>query len=141
MSSNNGNASPLGARALTTATVQEIHLELIRRTERNNFDGAQVLADLMAHREDWRAVLFDTHGLASNGVVCGLIKLRDMADNFYNVDTLYILAVNELAAQRLAAFAEEWAADAVQVYDEEETNHRLGGCSDNHLCLVTMWWD
>ena len=124
---------------LATASVQELHSELIRRTQHNNFDGEQILADLLAQRETWRAVLFDT-GLVSSGESCGLIKLRDMAENIYNVDTLYILAVNESAAHRLAAFAEPWLVETVQTYSQEETNNLLGGCDDN-LRLVEMWWD
>jgi hypothetical protein len=63
-----------------------------------------------------------------------------MADNFYNVDTLYILAVDEAAAHRLAALAEPWLADDVQLYYQRATNLHLGGCDDD-LRLVTMWWD
>src|SRR6266699_1941011 len=37
---------------LATATVQDIHLELIRRSEHNAFHGERVLADLLAHRND-----------------------------------------------------------------------------------------
>jgi len=125
---------------LAAASVQELHLELIRRTTHNNFDGARVLADLLAQREDWQAVLFDTYDLVLGGESSGLIKLRDMADNFYNVDTLYILAVNEQAAERLAAFAESWMADTVQIYDQEKTNGLLG-CYDDNLRVVEMWWD
>jgi hypothetical protein len=51
---------------LATATVQDIHLELMRRSEHNAFHGARVLADLLAHRQDWQAVLFDTYGLATD---------------------------------------------------------------------------
>src|SRR5919197_2759642 len=89
---------------LATATVQEIHLELMRRSEHNAFHGARVLADLLIHRQDWQAVLFDTYGLATDrGLPARLLKLRDMASNDYNVDTLYILAVNEAAAHCLTA--------------------------------------
>ncbi len=122
------------------ASVQEIHLELIRRSQHNNFDGEQVFADLLAHRADWQAVLFDTYALIEGNSLSGLIKLRDMAENFYNVDTLYILAVDEVAAQRLAALAELWLADTVVIHDQDETDDHLGGCDDN-LRLVTMWWD
>ena len=132
--------SDLNTASLTGATVQEIHLELIRRSQHNFFDGEQVLADLLAHREDWQAVLFDAPNLAGGSWMSGLIKLRDMAANIYNVDTLYILAVDEGAAHRLAALAEPWEADDVQVYDQDETDDHLGGCDDN-LRLVTMWWD
>ena len=136
---NNGH-NPYLSNTLTTATVQELHLELIRRTQHNNFDGAQVLADLLANREAWQAVLFDTYALAMSGRTSSLIKLRDMADNIYNVDSLFILAVNEESAHRLASLAEPWLADTVQVYSQEETDSLLGGC-DDHLRLVVMWWD
>ena len=97
---------------LATATVQDIHLELIRRSEHNAFHGERVLADLLAHRQDWQAVLFDTYGLATDrGLPARLTKLRDMASNDYNADTLYILAVHEEAAQRLATLAESWGGE------------------------------
>ena len=51
---------------LAAATVQDIHLELMRRSEHNAFHGARVLADLLAHRQDWQAVLFDTYGPATD---------------------------------------------------------------------------
>ena len=125
---------------LATATVQDIHLELIRRSEHNAFHGERVLADLLAHRQDWQAVLFDTYGLATDrGLPARLLKLRDMASNSYNADTLYILAVHEEAAQRLVALAESWGADP-RVYSQEDTERALGtGCTSG--CLVQMWWD
>jgi hypothetical protein len=106
-----------------------------------------VCADLLTHRGDWQAVVFDTNALTGGGGLSGLIKLRDMAADCYNVDTLYILAIDEAAARRLAALAEPWLADNVQVYNQRDTNHRLGGCDDSpstssgrRLRLVTMWW-
>ena len=125
---------------LATATVQDIHLELIRRSEHNAFHGARVLADLLTHRQDWQAVLFDTYGLATDrGLPTPLLKLRDMAYNDYNADTLYILAVNEAAAQRLTALAESWGAEP-RMYSQEETERALGTSCANE-CLVQMWWD
>jgi hypothetical protein len=76
---------------LATATVQDIHLELIRRSEHNAFHGTRVLADLLAHHQDWQVVLFDTYGLATDrGLPARLLKLRDMAVNDYNADTRVI---------------------------------------------------
>ncbi len=117
---------------LTEATVQEIQLELIRRHQHNYFDGQEVAEDLMAHRDWWEAVLMDTSA--------GLVKLRDLGDNFWNVDTLYILATDEPNARRLAKLGERWSADSVIVYDEEETEWELGGGIEEQR-LVTMWWD
>ncbi len=134
------DSSRFEALSLGAATVQDIHLELIRRSRHNYFDGEQVFADLLAQRADWQAVLFDTNALAGGGGLSGLIKLRDLTENIYNVDTLYILAVDEAAAQRLAAWAEPWLADTVDIHDRDETNRHLGGC-DEDLRLVTLWWD
>ncbi len=117
---------------LTEATVQEIQLELIRRHQHNYFEGEEVAEDLMAHREWWEAVLMDTGAR--------LVKLRDLADNFWNVDTLYILAANEHSARRLAELGERCLADTVSVYEEEETRWELGGGIEQQR-LVTMWWD
>lgn len=117
---------------LTEVTVQEIQLELIRRHQHNYFDGKEVAEDLMTHREWWEAVLMDTSA--------GLVKLRDLGNNLWNVDTLYILATNERSARRLAELGERWLADSVAVYDEEETNWELGGGIEEQR-LVTMWWD
>ena len=126
--------------SLATATVQDLHLELIRRSEHNAFHGEQVLADLLAHRHDWLAVVFDTYGLAADrGLPARLLKLRDLADNVYNADTLYLLAVDEKAAHRLAALAESWGSEP-HVYSQEDTERALGP-SDANERLVQMWWD
>jgi hypothetical protein len=125
---------------LATATVQDIHLELIRRSEHNAFHGDRVLADLLAQRQDWQAVLFDTYGLATDrGLPARLLKLRDMAYNDYNADTLYILAVHAEAAQRLAALAEFWGGES-HIYSQEDTERALGTSGTNER-LVQMWWD
>jgi hypothetical protein len=125
---------------LATATVQDIHLELIRRSEHNAFQGTRVLADLLAHHQDWQAMLFDTYGLATDrGLPARLLKLRDMASNDYNADTLYILAVDEAAAHRLAALTEAWGAEP-HIYSQEDTERALGtSCAIERL--VQMWWD
>jgi hypothetical protein len=55
------NAKPMfdPSTSLATATVQDIHLELIRRSEHNAFHGARVLADLL------RAIQFSERGCKS----------------------------------------------------------------------------
>jgi len=85
-------------------------------------------------------VLFDTYGLATGcGLLARLLKLRDMASNDYNADTLYILGVDEAAAHRLAALAEAWGAE-LHIYSQEDTERALGtSCAIEPL--VQMWWD
>jgi len=128
---------------LTEATVQEIQLELIRRHEHNNFYGEEVAADLMAHQEWWDAVLMDVLGLASQYGIpgAGLIKLRDLPYNLWNVDTLYVLATDEDSARRLAELGDQWLADSAIVHDEEDTGRALGTSGVRGRRLVTMWWD
>ena len=68
-----------------------------------------------------------------------LLKLRDMASNDYNADTLYILAIDEAAAHRLATLAEAWGAEPL-IYSQEDTERALGtNCAIERL--VQMWWD
>ncbi|MEK7277804.1 MAG: hypothetical protein AAB427_10680 [Chloroflexota bacterium] len=120
---------------LTAATVQEIQLELIRRTQHNSFDGEQVHKDLLAHRDWWEAVLLDGPSPLN------LIKLRDLSGNYWNTDTLFILAVGEADANRLKELGEQWLADSVETYGAEATGRELGTSDPGDRRLVQMWWD
>src|SRR5438105_64058 len=104
---------------LTEATVQEIQLELIRRTQFNAFDGERIVAALKTHCDLWTAVLMERLGLSQSGRLppAGLIKLRDLAGNYWNVDTLYILCPDTPRARRLGDIAEteDWGG-MVQVH-------------------------
>ena len=89
---------------LAEATAQDIQLELIRRHQYNAFDGEKVAAKLWEHRDLWDAVMMDRLAISSPGRLpsMGLIKLRDLPDNLWNVDTLYSLAASKGAGERLA---------------------------------------
>jgi hypothetical protein len=72
----------------------------------------------------------------------GLIKLRDLGDNLWNADTLYILTPTEAAARRLAVLCEteDWGG-MVQVHaNENEVDDALGG-SEPEQAIVSIWWD
>jgi hypothetical protein len=79
---------------LGEATAQDIQLELIRRWQFNAFDGERVAAKLLEHRDLWESVMMDRLALSGFGDLpaMGLIKLRDLPYNEWNVDTLYMLA-------------------------------------------------
>lgn len=130
----------VSSKTLAEATVQEIQLELIRRTQHNFFHGEKVVNDLLAHREWWEAVLMDTCNLPQNIPGGSLIKLRDLKLNLWNVDTLYILAPDEKSARQLAGLGKVWQADSVTIYDEKDTDRLLGGGGMGRR-LVVMWWD
>lgn len=131
-------------KPLAEATVQEIQLELIRRTSFNAFNGERVVKWLLAHRELWEAVYMDRLALMRVRRVpaAGLIKLRDLPDNYWNVDTLYILAPNADVARQMAVAieTEDWGG-LVRVLDErEEVDDAMGGAEEN-VAIVSVWWD
>ena len=135
---------PLFSKPLPDATVQEIQLELIRRTRFNSFDGERVVASLLAHRTLWEATLMDRFCFSNPGRLPtdGLIKLRDLADNIWNVDTLYILAPNRDCARQLASLAEveNWGGMVRVHTDQRAIDDALGGIEEKHA-VVSIWWD
>jgi hypothetical protein len=129
---------------LWDATVQEIQLELLRRTSFNALDGPRVVDSLLRNHELWLAFMLDRLWLDMKRRLpgSGLIKLRDLPDNLWNADTLYILCPNATAAHRLAAIMEEedWAGMATVYDDRKEVDSALGTGGDDYA-LVAVWWD
>ena len=85
--------------SLRDASVQDIQLELLRRTSFNALDGEKVHATLLKHQDLWLAALLDKPGVPNYSepghlTISGLIKLRDLADNTWNADTLFILTLD-----------------------------------------------
>jgi hypothetical protein len=116
---------------LVEATMQELYLEMISRSRFNNFDGKRIVEDLLAHRDLWLSVIMDSHA--------GLVHLRDLPDNRWNVSLMYIMAANEGKAQQIEKLADTWNADTVEVLSEEDSNDLLGGSDDERI--VVVWWD
>jgi hypothetical protein len=133
---------------LREATVQEIQLELIRRTKFNAFDGEQIYASLMKHRAYWQAVLLDQPGVANyqkprHLLMMGLIKLRDLDDNIWNADKLFILTAKREQAVQLARIIEEedWGGEKPIVYDDQEEIDSALGVGRQEYGLLSIWWD
>ena len=129
---------------LTEASVQEIQLELIRRHQYNAFDGRKIAASLRCHRSLWEAVLMDRPGFMNRDGMSfsGLIKLRDLSSNFWNVDYLFILTETLQQAHELQRIAEqeEWLADTVSITEDE--NQRSNALGTSHPgFVITFWWD
>jgi hypothetical protein len=132
---------------LRAASVQEIQLELLRRTRFNALDGERVCASLLKHRDLWMATLLDRPGVpnyAAPGhlLIAGLIKLRDLPDNLWNADTLFLLTPTRRAAEELARVAEEedWGGE-VHVYTKQEEMDRALGTGRQEYGLLSLWWD
>jgi hypothetical protein len=133
--------------SLRDATVQDIQLELLRRTQFNALDGERVFASLVRHRELWLAVLLDRPGFANYTkpsllLTSGLIKLRDLPDNFWNADLLFVLTQTHVQACELARIAEEddWAGEVYVYKNQDEIDQALGTGRDEYG-LLRVWWD
>ncbi len=133
--------------SLREASVQEIQLELTRRRRFNDFDGETIHASLLKRRSLWTAVLLDRPGIPNYAegthlLMGGLIKLRDLPQNYWNADTLFILTPNRSEAHELASIAEEeeWGGEITIQEDLEETDRALGTGRQKYG-LLSMWWD
>lgn len=134
-------------RSLRSATAQDIQLELLRRTRFNALDGERVYGSLRRHRRLWRAVLLDRPGVPNYAdpahlLVGGLIKLRDLADNIWNADTLFVLTPSARDAEQLAQViaAEDWGGEVRVCGDQKENDYALG-TGRQEYGLVTVWWN
>jgi hypothetical protein len=134
--------------SLRDASVQDIQLELLRRTAFNSMEGERIVASLLRHRDLWLAVLLDQPGLPDYEeprllLTNGLIKLRDLPDNLWNADTLFILTRTREQARRLAQIAKEenWSSDEVRVYEDQQEIGEALGTRGERYGLVSVWWD
>jgi hypothetical protein len=130
---------------LRDATVQDIQLELIRRHRYNLFDGQRVYDFLMKHRDRWRGVIMDRFGFVGqndDGTWWGLIKLRDLPGNSWNVDSLVVMTDTVESARELAHLidAADLCGDKIEVEDPEKAARALG-ISPCPYGLVSVWWD
>ncbi len=134
----------LFSKPLKDATVQDIQLELIRRSSFNSFDGERIIKTLLRHRDIWQAALVDRIHISRPGKLplSGLIKLRDLDDNLWNADTLYILTPDRNCAHKLVTVAKEdrWGGEEHIFDDPEEVDMALGG-AERGQAVVRFWWD
>ncbi|MBM3980608.1 MAG: hypothetical protein FJ304_10040 [Planctomycetes bacterium] len=133
--------------SLQKASIQDIQLELIRRTQHNALDGERVYKSLLKHHVLWQAVLLDRQGVPNyrkpGGLqLAGLVKLRDLTHNLWNADTLFVPTTSPAAARELAevAMREGWGGELQLHEDREEAANALGGGPRN-CGLLSIWWD
>jgi hypothetical protein len=132
---------------LRDATVQDIQLELIRRTRFNTFDG-EVICELLAkYRSYWIAAVFDNNGVPNYRnpgqlPVGGLIKLRDLDRNILNVDSLFVMTHTRAQAKELAGAFDESDTGAMPIlYDNQEEIDMALGIMREEYGLLKVWWD
>lgn len=133
------------SRLLREASAQEIQLELIRRAQHNALDGRRVYDFLMAHRDQWESVMLERLAVSGWGKLpaMGMIKLRDLPYNEWNVDTLYILCRDRETAKALSEqiLADDWGGELQLHDDDEDVQSALGGSRSRQYAIVSIWWD
>ena len=125
-------------------TIQDIHLELMRRTSFNEFDGKAVVSTLLENGELWDAVMMDRPAIRlrrdkPTGSFISLIKLRDIPDDYWNVDTVYVLTTKD-KADRIRELFDRLSADEVYVIQGERLKKAMGSMKPES-CVVAAWWD
>ena len=103
---------------LRDASVQELQLELIRRSSFNAFDGERVYQSLLKHRALWKGVMLTRPGLPNYQkpgelLMTVLVPLRDLEHNLWNADMLFVLTPSPVSARELAGIvkAEDWGGE------------------------------
>ncbi len=137
-------AREIMSRTLAEATTQELQLELIRRRHFHAFDGQRVVDCLLQHRDLWEAVMMDRLAISHPGSLptMGLMKLRDFANDQWNVDTLYILTNSTEDADKLAEIfnRRQWGGMIDVHTDPDEVDAALGGAKPGQA-ILSIWWD
>lgn len=132
---------------------QALNLALLANASFNALDGERVAADLLAHPDLWLAAVIDRAAYRYDGVVGALarseavdwIKLRDLPDGYWNVDTLFVLAADDPEKNRaLDELAQGWGADELDWLDDDPGVRRefrplAGGRPAPRVLRV--WWD
>ena len=129
-------------------TAQELQFELMKQATFNEFNGEQVVKDLLANSDLWQGALMtrgsfsrpDSQGYSD---VTDLISLRDLPD-YWNVDTLFIVP-KEGKQDELEKLAKTWQADEVDWYGGEQACQMIGSWSPegraNPKQFIRIWWD
>jgi hypothetical protein len=72
----------------------------------------------------------------------GLIKLRDLDDNIWNADTLFILTHTAEQARGLArVFEESMPGAMLRVHEDAKETDMALGMGRQQYGLLTVWWD
>jgi hypothetical protein len=116
----------------TVTKIQSIQLDLMRRSSYNNFDGKQVATDLVNHQRLWCAAILDRLGDDA------LTKLRDIDENYWNADTVYVLS-SGADDRSLTRLARRWHADDVYWVNAAHASQMLG--TSDSFRILEIWWD
>lgn len=121
-------------------SIQDLYLELIRRTTFNACDGNQIAHDLEQTRDLWNAAIMVMDGRPG-------FTLRDMrrGSNVHTVDTLYVVCPSLESARGIAALATTWGVDDNNIdmlpANESAAFLGVGRPLAAGQVVVKCWWD
>lgn len=128
--------------------IQDIQFELMEHASFNNFDGRQVVASLKKNPDLWKGVVMDRADYCTEshdgfaGPIINLIKLRDIGENYWNVDTLFVLPKGGKEDELEKLANAEWGADEVGWVGGKEAAGMLGASSlKNDKQILRVWFD
>ena len=136
--------------AITEA--QDLFLKMIGHGQRNALDGPAIEAALRANMDLWRSVVLTREAsVVENNRLGGavdLIVLRDLPNDFVNLDTLFVLAEPGRQSE-LEALAKQWDADEVGWVGQDEAFRAMGDSAvvnkayadDKERVVLRVWWD
>jgi hypothetical protein len=126
---------------------QKLQLMLILQTRFNLFEPFPVVKDLIENRELWLGVVMDRGVLLPReqcrvtSLRTDLIKLRDVASPFWNVNTLFILTLAD-SVSVVERMARKWDPSELTILSGHDTDNLLGiGRGQHPLQIVAPWWD
>jgi hypothetical protein len=108
---------------------QELQFELMKKASFNNFHAEQVVSDLKANSYLWDAALMDQSNL---------IKLRDLPEDIWNVNTLYILT--SFKSDQLYELARLWNPSSLRWIEGDEATKMLDAYISGD-CILCIWWN
>jgi hypothetical protein len=112
---------------------QRIQLDIIARTKFNFFEGRKIVELLKENRKMWRAVLLPLD----------LISLRDMEEDIWHADTLYIYPEDGYQFQLEELVRAQFHADEIEWIGGSMAADMLGTTEveDKSYVILQVWWD
>jgi len=107
---------------------QELQFEPMKKASFNDFQAEQVIKDLKANAHLWDAVLMDQPGL---------MKLRDLPEDIWNVSTLYILT--GIQSDQLYQLALSWNPSSIRWIEGKEATKKLDAYVSGDYILCLRW--
>ncbi len=113
--------------------LQLIQFELMEHVSLEGFDARRIINDLITHRDLWEAVIMMPDPNWS------LLHLRDLSENKWNVDCLYIYASGEDLGP-LNDLVIPWMAKELLWLDAHEQMHMMRVPEELPKRVLRLFW-